>query len=455
VKAAVTVVGGGLAGAEAAWQAAARGVRVVLHEMRPERSTGAHRTPWLAELVCSNSLGSRLPDRAAGVLHAELRAMGSLLLREAESCAVPAGTALAVDREVFARRATEAVEASPSIRVVRGEVGEVPDGIVVLAAGPLASPALSDSLRRLAGRDHLFFYDALAPIVRGASIDRSIAFSASRFGRGGSVEGDYLNAPLDRAEYEAFVDALLGARRFPLRAFESAIDQGVDAGRGPFFEGCLPVEVLAARGRDALAFGPMRPVGLTDPRTGRRPHAVVQLRREDAAGERWNLVGFQTNLLHAEQERVFRTIPGLARAEFVRHGQMHRNTFLDAPALLRPTLQFRDDGRRFAAGQLAGVEGYAGAIATGLLAGWNAARLARGLEPVVPPPETMLGGLCRALAEGDPDRFQPVKAHFGLVPPAPAPPPRDARARAAAQAARAREAMARFVEDAGDPPAAP
>lgn len=435
----LTVIGGGLAGAEAAWQAAEAGLRVTLWEMRPAVPTGAHRTDRLAELVCSNSLGSALPDRASGILHAELRALGSLLLRCAEAARVPAGAALAVDRERFAAAATAAIESHPRIAIRRAEAAELPAGPAVLAAGPLTSPALAAALARATGEENLYFFDAIAPVVRAETIDGAIAFRASRYGRDAGGEGDYLNCPFTREEYERFVAELAAARRIPLRDFEAEIERGVRAA-GPFFEGCLPVEVLARRDPRALAFGPMRPVGLTDPRTGRRPWAVAQLRRENLAGDLYNLVGFQTNLAQDEQTRVFRMIPGLARAEFARYGQMHRNTYLNAPRLLRATLQWRGRDDLFVAGQLAGVEGYAGNIATGWLAGFNAARLARGAPPVAPPPETMLGALCRALAEGDPDGFQPVKASLGLLPPL-AGVSGGRRARAAAHAARARAAM--------------
>jgi methylenetetrahydrofolate--tRNA-(uracil-5-)-methyltransferase len=398
------VLGGGLAGSEAAWQAAERGVPVRLVEMRPGKTTGAHRGGDLAELVCSNSLGSVLPDRAGGVIQRELKRMGSLLIGCAAECAVPAGSALAVDRGLFARRVTEKILAHPMIDVVRREATEIPDGPAVIATGPLTSPAFSDALRGLTGIEHLYFYDAIAPIVDAESIDRSIAFSDSR----NDAAADYLNCPLSEQEYRNLVRELASAERVPLREFERG---------GRFFEGCLPVEVLAERGPDTLAYGTMRPVGLRDPRTGRAPFAAVQLRQENAARTLYNLVGFQTNLREGEQRRVFRMIPGLERAEFVRYGQMHRNTFLNAPRLLSPTLQFRARPDLFFAGQLAGVEGYAGNIATGWLAGWNAARFLQGREPILPPEGTMLGGLCRYLAAAEEKHFQPMKANLGLLPP--------------------------------------
>jgi methylenetetrahydrofolate--tRNA-(uracil-5-)-methyltransferase len=413
----VTVVGGGLAGSEAAWQVAERGVPVTLYEMRPARQTGAHRSGQLAELVCSNSLGSMLPDRASGVLLAELRTLHSLLAECAGAAAIPAGGALAVDRDDFARRVTEALSSHPRIQIVREEVTRVPAGLVVLASGPLTSPALAANLARLTGEDHLYFFDALAPIVEAESVNLEVAFRASRYARGQDPQGDYLNCPLTADEYEAFVEALLSAERIPLREFEVTIREGVRAGLDRFFEGCLPIEILAERGHQSLAYGPMRPVGLTDPRTGKRPHAVVQLRQDDAAGSLYNLVGFQTNLTYAEQRRVLRMIPGLERAEFARYGQMHRNTFLNSPRLLRPTLQSRWREDLLLAGQITGVEGYLGNIGTGLLAGLNAGRMALGLEPLVLPETTMLGALCAYVTRANAATFQPMKANFGLLPP--------------------------------------
>lgn len=412
----IQVVGGGLAGSEAAWQIAQRGFSVEVYEMRPRVSSGAHAGDRLAELVCSNSLGSMLPDRASGVLMAELRSLGSLLLSVAETCAVPAGSALAVDREAFAASVTQALEAHAHIRVVRKEVTRVPEGPAVIASGPLTSVALARSLAEVTGEEHMYFFDALSPIVEADSIDLSVAFRASRYDRGEEERGDYVNCPLDADEYEAFVQALLEAQTIPLRSFEAAIRQGVRAGMDRFFEGCLPVEVLAERGRQALAYGPMRPVGLTDPRSGRRPHAVVQLRQDNLAGDLYNMVGFQTNLRYPEQRRVFRMIPGLGSARFARYGQMHRNTFVNSPRLLLPTLQLRARRQLFLAGQITGVEGYLGNIATGLLAGWNVARLAGGEEPLALPRTTMLGSLCHYVTHAEPKRFQPMKANFGILP---------------------------------------
>jgi methylenetetrahydrofolate--tRNA-(uracil-5-)-methyltransferase len=411
----LVVLGGGLAGCEAAWQAAERGVHVRLIEMRPEKTTGAHRTGDLAELVCSNSLGSLLPDRAGGVLKRELERLGSLLIACALDRAVPAGTALAVDREAFARAVTQRIESHPRIEVRREEAAEIPAVATVVATGPLTSPALSEAIGKLTGTEHLYFYDAIAPIVAAESVDRAAVFGDSR----NSPCGDYLNCPLTEMEYHRFVDELARAERFPLREFEADVRSGVRAGADRFFEGCLPVEVLAERGPETLAYGPMRAVGLSDPQTGRRPYAVVQLRRENTAQTMYNLVGCQTNLTEPEQRRVFRMIRGLENAEFVRYGQMHRNTFLNAPRLLLTTLQYRNRKDLFFAGQLTGVEGYVGNIATGLLAGWNAARVLQGREALTLPEGTMLGALCRYIATAEEKHFQPMKANFGLLPPLP------------------------------------
>jgi len=412
----VTVIGGGLAGSEAAWQAAELGCEVFLYEMRPEISTGAHVSGFLAELVCSNSLGSNLVDRASGLLKEEIRQFGCLLLRCAEATALPAGGALAVDREAFARLVTERITSHPRIHLIRQEVTTIPEGIVIIASGPLTSPALADAIQSLSGENRLYFYDAIAPIIHVDSIDFSIAFKASRYGIGEEDEGDYINCPLNRDEYFAFLDALRAAQRIPLREFEKDIETGVRAGMDRFFEGCLPVEILAQRGDLALAYGPMRPVGLKDPRTGKRPFAVVQLRQDNLTATLYNMVGFQTNLTFPEQKRVFRMIPGLQNAEFVRYGQMHRNTFIASPLLLHPTLQTRQRETLFFAGQITGVEGYMGNIATGLLAGINAARLAEGQPPFTLPRTTMLGALCHYVTHASMKDFQPMKANFGILP---------------------------------------
>jgi methylenetetrahydrofolate--tRNA-(uracil-5-)-methyltransferase len=404
----ITVIGGGLAGTEAAWQAAQAGCRVRLYEMRPVRNTPAHATDRLAELVCSNSLGSDLPDRAGGLLKAELRHLGSMILEAAEAARVPAGGALAVGRELFAQHVTERIENHPNITLIREEVTEIPDGPTIIATGPLTSPAFAEALGHLIGEDYLYFYDALAPIVTRESLNMDIAFTASRYGRGDEDEGDYINCPMTKEEYGRFVEALLSAERIELRDFEREDPH--------FFEGCLPIEVIASRGHDALAFGPMRPVGLIDPRTGRRPHAVVQLRQDDAAGTLYNLVGFQTNMRWPDQKRVLSMIPGLENADFVRFGQMHRNTFLNAPIIMLPTMQYRNRPDLFFAGQITGVEGYVGNAGTGLLAGINLARFINGQEAWILPETTMLGALAHYVCNADAKHFQPMKANFGILP---------------------------------------
>jgi methylenetetrahydrofolate--tRNA-(uracil-5-)-methyltransferase len=413
----LVIVGGGLAGSEAAWQAAEQGIRVRLYEMRPKIDTGAHVTQNLAELVCSNSLGSNLVDRASGLLKEELRRLGSMLLECASETALPAGGALAVDREGFAQLVTERIQSHPNIQLIREEMPEIPEEPAIIASGPLTSPRLTRAIQDLTGQDHLFFFDAISPIVRLETVNMEIAFRASRYNKGEQDEGDYINCPLNKEEYERFVVELLNAERIPLRWFEMEINQGVTAGAKDYFEGCLPIEVLAARSSQALSFGPMRPVGLYNPHTGRRPYAVVQLRQDNLTGTLYNLVGFQTNLTYSEQKRVLRLIPGLEKAEFVRYGQMHRNTFIASPALLKPTLQAIHRGDLFFAGQITGVEGYMGNIATGLLAGLNAARLFHASEPVVLPRETMLGALVDYITRAELKDFQPMKANFGILPP--------------------------------------
>jgi len=414
----ITVIGGGLAGSEAAWQVAQSGFKVRLYEMRPSHPTGAHLSGDLAELVCSNSLGSNLPDRASGVLKNELRQLHSMLLECAEATALPAGAALAVDREAFARLVTEKIQSHPNIEIIREEMKEIPQTPAIVASGPLTSESLSQSIAKLSGEEHLFFFDAIAPIVHAESINMNIAFCASRYGKGESDEGDYINCPFTKDEYYAFVHALQSAERIELHSFEVAtLTSGAGVKAGQFFEGCLPIEIIAERGTDSLSFGPMRPVGLRAPRTGRRPYAVVQLRQDNLAASLYNLVGFQTNLKYPEQKRVLRMIPGLENAEFERFGQMHRNTFIASPKLLRPTLQHitRDD--LFFAGQITGVEGYMGNIATGLLAGINAARLLKHKMLITLPRETMLGALCHYVTNASLKDFQPMKANFGILPP--------------------------------------
>lgn len=402
------VVGGGLAGSEAAWQAAELGVRVRLYEMRPRRQTPAHVTGRLAELVCSNSLGSVIPTKAPGLLKAELRGLGSLILDCATRAAVPAGSSLSVDREVFAGCVEERIAGHPRIELIREEVTAIPDTPAIIASGPLTSAALTADIARLSGQEYLYFFDALSPIVHAETIDMSKAFRASRYDRGQEDEGDYINCPLTREAYARFVSAVREAEQIELRDFEQA---GAD-----FFEGCLPVEVIARRGDDALRFGPMRPVGLENPHTGKRPYAVVQLRQDNLAGTLYNIVGFQTNLRWGEQKRVLRLIPGLENAEFMRYGMMHRNTYINSPALLHPTMQYRNRADLLFAGQIVGVEGYVGNAGSGLLAGINAARLLLGRHPVVLPPQTMMGALAHYITHAAPKDFQPMKANFGILP---------------------------------------
>jgi len=432
----IDVIGGGLAGSEAAWQIAQRGVKVDLYEMRPGQTTPAHVSDRLAELVCSNSLGSNLVDRSPGLLKEELRRLGSLVVTCADATAVPAGGALAVDREAFAQMVTDRIASHPGITLRREEVAVVPkDRSAIVATGPLTSAALSAEVAALTGSEHLYFYDAMAPIVAAESIDMQRAFRASRYGHG-EGEGDYLNCPMSRDEYERFVNALLQAETIPLRDFEREDPK--------FFEACLPVEVLARRGEKALAFGPLKPVGLTDPRRGQRPYAVVQLRQDNRSGTLYNLVGFQTNLKWGEQERVFRLIPGLEQAEFVRFGQMHRNTFINSPVMLRPTMQFKGRDDLFFAGQITGTEGYVGSVASGLLAGINAVWLAMERPLVSFPLTTMIGALASYVCSADPHGFQPMKANFGLMPPLD-PPVRNKRKRYAAYAHRALSDLGAFV----------
>lgn len=405
MEAIVRIIGGGLAGAEAAWQLARRGVAVELYEMRPQRMTEAHASSNLGELVCSNSLRSDLLTAPAGLLKAEMRILDSLVIRTAETARVPAGSALAVDRDRFSLALTRAMEDLAAVRIVREEVREVPaDGIVVLATGPLTSPALSADLAARLGEAHLYFYDAISPIVTAESIDMAVAFRAARYDKGGD---DYINLPMTREEYHRFIDGLLRAERVPTHKFERFVP----------FEGCMPIEELADRGRETLAFGPMRAVGLIDPRTGRRPYAVVQLRQENREKTLYNIVGFQTKMTYPEQRRVLALIPGLANAEFVRLGSLHRNTFINAPQHLLPTLQWRQRGTLFFAGQMTGVEGYIESAATGLLAGINAAHLLTGRPLVQPPSTTALGSLLAYITDCERKRFQPMNVNFGLIPP--------------------------------------
>lgn len=403
----VRIIGGGLAGSEAAWQAAERGAHVTLYEMRPVRSTGAHRTGNLAELVCSNSLKSDLEHTAPRLLKDELRAGASLLVRIAADAAVPAGGALAVDRERFSAAVTEALSRHPRIELRREEVASIdPGAITVVAAGPLASPALAAEIAGLTGEDGLYFFDAISPVVDGETIDFDVAFRAARYDKGGP---DYVNCPLTKPEYERFCDALLSAET--VRPHDGMEDEA------KFFEGCLPIEELARRGRETLRFGPMKPVGLRDPRTGREPYAAVQLRLENLMADAYNIVGFQCHIKYGEQVRVLQMIPGLERAEFIRFGQMHRNTYICSPRLLRETLQMREHPRVLFAGQISGIEGYTEAMATGMIAGINAARLSRGLDTIAPPRESATGSLANYLANADARNFQPANTTFALLPP--------------------------------------
>ena len=400
----ITIIGGGLAGCEAAWQAAREGAEVILHEMKPRRFSPAHHSPNLGELVCSNSLRGMGMNNAVGCLKEELRRCGSLFIEAADATAVPAGGALAVDREAFAAYLTEKIEAHPRIALVREEVTAIPaEGTIIIASGPLTSETLSEDIACRTGGEHLYFYDAIAPIVEADSIDFSKAWRASRYGKGGD---DYVNCPLNKEEYFAFVEALKGAQKVPARDFEKMVH----------FEGCMPIEEMAQRGEMTLAFGPMKPVGLADPRTGKEPFAVIQLRQDDRHATLYNIVGFQTNLKWGEQRQVLQLIPGLEKAEFMRYGMMHRNTFINSPQLLQPTMQYRNRADLFFAGQITGVEGYVGNAGTGLLAGVNAARLLRNQHPVILPAITMLGALCHYVTHAEAKTFQPMKANFGLLP---------------------------------------
>jgi methylenetetrahydrofolate--tRNA-(uracil-5-)-methyltransferase len=438
----VLVVGGGLAGCESAWQLAERGHSVTLREMRPVRSTPAHQTSDLGELVCTNSFKSEALGNAHGLLKAEMRDLGSILLQSADTARVPAGQALAVDRDVFARAMTARMEQHPGITVERGETTSLPQGPAVIATGPLTSESLARDIAKLLGDEGLAFYDSIAPIISDDSINTDVAFYASRWDKGG--EDDYLNCPMTRGEYDSFIHELRAADVYPGHDWEDI----------PYFEGCLPIEVMAERGADTLRFGPMKPVGLRDPRTGRRPWAVVQLRREDRTGQMWNMVGFQTRLRTAEQRRIFRMIPGLENAEFLRTGSIHRNTYLNFPARLnaygaapaRPDIIF--------AGQLTGVEGYTESAASGILAGISMDRILTGQPPVIPPPATMLGALLSYLCTADPAHFQPMNSNFGLLPPLPEH-VRDKALRRERMVQRARDEFAAWLEAAILPTASP
>ncbi|WCN39083.1 FADH(2)-oxidizing methylenetetrahydrofolate--tRNA-(uracil(54)-C(5))-methyltransferase TrmFO [Aneurinibacillus uraniidurans] len=400
----VTVIGAGLAGSEAAWQIAEQGVDVILYEMRPVKQTPAHHTDKFAELVCSNSLRANSLTNAVGILKEEMRRFSSIIMRSADNCSVPAGGALAVDRHEFAEAVTNSVRNHPHIEVRHEEITEIPDGIVVIATGPLTSPDMSEQLQKLTGQEYLYFYDAAAPILDKETINMEKVFLASRYDKG---EAAYLNCPMNEEEFNAFYEALITAEEVQLKEFEKQV----------FFEGCMPIEVMAKRGRQTMLFGPLKPVGLSDPRTGQQPYAVVQLRQDNSAGTLYNIVGFQTHLKWPEQKRVFSMIPGLENAEIVRYGVIHRNTFINSPRLLKPTYQYKDRETLFFAGQMTGVEGYVESAASGMVAGINAARLAKGLEPVVFPQETAMGSMAHYITTANPDNFQPMNANFGLFPP--------------------------------------
>ncbi|MFC4184611.1 FADH(2)-oxidizing methylenetetrahydrofolate--tRNA-(uracil(54)-C(5))-methyltransferase TrmFO [Saccharococcus thermophilus] len=400
----VNVIGAGLAGSEAAWQLANRGIHVRLYEMRPVKQTPAHHTDKFAELVCSNSLRANSLTNAVGVLKEEMRRLNSVIIQAADACAVPAGGALAVDRHEFAERVTNLVQGHPNVTVVREEVTDIPDGPTIIATGPLTSQALSERLKELTGEEYLYFYDAAAPIIEKDSINMEKVYVKSRYDKG---EAAYINCPMTEEEFDRFYEALISAETVPLKEFEKEI----------YFEGCMPIEVMARRGKQTLLFGPMKPVGLEDPRTGKRPYAVVQLRQDNAAGTLYNIVGFQTHLKWGPQKEVIRLIPGLENAEIVRYGVMHRNTFINSPKLLRPTYQYKERDDLFFAGQMTGVEGYVESAASGLVAGINAARFVLGQELVVFPPETAIGSMAHYITSADPKHFQPMNANFGLFAP--------------------------------------
>ncbi|XXM73509.1 FADH(2)-oxidizing methylenetetrahydrofolate--tRNA-(uracil(54)-C(5))-methyltransferase TrmFO [Lysinibacillus sphaericus] len=399
----VNVIGAGLAGSEAAWQIAERGIKVNLYEMRPVRQTPAHHTEKFAELVCSNSLRSNTLTNAVGVLKEEMRKLNSIILSAADSSSVPAGGALAVDRHEFADYVTNKVKNHANVTVFNEEVTDIPEGITIIATGPLTSESLSEKIKKVTGEEHLYFYDAAAPIIEKESIDMDKVYLKSRYDKG---EAAYLNCPMDEKEFNAFYEALISAETVPLKEFEKEI----------FFEGCMPIEVMAARGKKTMLFGPMKPVGLEDPKTGKRPYAVVQLRQDDAAGTLYNIVGFQTHLKWGPQKEVLRMIPGLENAEIVRYGVMHRNTFINSPRVLKDTYQLKDNERIFFAGQMTGVEGYVESAASGLIAGINAARAAAGTEPLTFPHETAIGSMSRYITTASQKNFQPMNANFGLFP---------------------------------------
>lgn len=413
---AINVVGGGLAGCEAAYQLAERGFTVSLYEMRPKKTTGAHATDLLAELVCSNSLGSNLPNRSAGLLKNELRLMKSLLISVADETTLPSGAALAVDRTLFSQKVTDIISNHPRINIHRKEFRKVDKKPTLICSGPLTSPLFANEIANLSGNENLFFYDAIAPILLRDSINMDIAYRASRYENNEDFSGDYINCPFEKQEYDTFVQELINAERIQLKNFEEGIGKGVKAGKGSYFEGCLPIEILASRGETALAFGPLRPVGLWNPHKKNMPYAVLQLRQDTLAGDLYNMVGFQTNLTFAAQKKLFQKIPGLEMAEFARYGQMHRNTFIASPQLLNPTLQFRSRANLFFAGQITGIEGYVGNIGTGLLAGINLANFLSGKQLLQLPGTSMLGALLKYITQADMKDFQPMKANYGILP---------------------------------------
>lgn len=428
----IVIIGGGLAGSEAAWQAANRGAKVTLYEMRPKEMTKAHKTGGLAELVCSNSLGSADPLNAPGILKEEMRRLGSLIIASAEQARVPAGSALAVDRDQFSLKITQALESHPNVRILHEEITEIPtDCLCIIATGPLTSDKLSAAIRAVTQSHHLYFFDAISPIIDAESINMDIVFAASRYDKGGA---DYLNCPMDEAQYNAFYDALMAAEKVQPKEFEKT----------PYFEACIPIEVMAERGRQTMLFGPLKPVGLENPKTGKRPTAVIQLRTENIHKTCYNMVGFQTKLTYPEQKRVFRMIPGLEQAEFLRYGSLHRNTFINSPQLLLNTLQFKSRGTLFFAGQLVGVEGYTESAAMGGFAGINAARALAGLPLVTPPATTAHGCLVGHVASSDPKHFQPMNTNYGLFPPL-AQPTRDKEKKRQLIAQRAREDFERWM----------
>ncbi len=428
----IVIIGGGLAGSEAAWQAANRGAKVTLYEMRPKEMTKAHKTGGLAELVCSNSLGSADPLNAPGILKEEMRRLGSLIIASAEQARVPAGSALAVDRDQFSLKITQALESHPNVRILHEEIAEIPtDCLCIIATGPLTSDQLSAAIRAVTQSHHLYFFDAISPIIDAESINMDIVFAASRYDKGGA---DYLNCPMDEAQYNTFYDALMAAEKVQPKEFEKT----------PYFEACIPIEVMAERGRQTMLFGPLKPVGLEDPRTGKRPTAVIQLRTENVHRTCYNMVGFQTKLTYPEQKRVFRMIPGLEQAEFLRYGSLHRNTFINSPQLLLNTLQFKSRGTLFFAGQLVGVEGYTESAAMGGFAGINAARALAGLPLVTPPATTAHGCLVGHVASSDPKHFQPMNTNYGLFPPL-TQPTRDKEKKRQLIAQRAREDFERWM----------